>query len=373
MNILQVTQEFPPNVVGGVGYHSYNLARQFSNLGHEVTILTTDQGGSKDEVTNFDFSGIEIRRLSPPTMVTPRPIFDWMARRYLRAADLSDFDLIHLHEFVNLNDIDIDVPTILKVHYNLCRGREFTSVGIQTPVIRQAAGLATQNLIAPYERRLERKSLETTDGRVYISDLTRQVYQNQYNHQESDATHRVVPNGIDFERFTICGPAAPGEYFLAVTGSQFRKGYDVLLDVFERNPELRLKLAGSLKGESPPPHENIDVLGHVGQTELASLYRGATALIHPARYEPFGNVILESLASGTPVIVSDETHCGAVGVLDDDVHLAVDPESPESVVNALYQLRDCARIGPQKCRNSVREFTWSTVARQTLDFANERS
>src|SRR4029453_17946394 len=65
--------------------------------------------------------------------------------------------------------------------------------------------------------------------------------------------------------------------------------------------------------------ERVRFLGFVNQTELPAVYRAADVLVLPSAFEPFGLVVNEAFASGTPAIVSD-----ACGCVDD---LIVDGET----------------------------------------------
>jgi glycosyltransferase involved in cell wall biosynthesis len=51
--------------------------------------------------------------------------------------------------------------------------------------------------------------------------------------------------------------------------------------------------------------------GQVSAAKLSRLYAGSDALLQPALYEPFGLTVGESLASGTPVVASDEVGAAA--------------------------------------------------------------
>lgn len=103
-------------------------------------------------------------------------------------------------------------------------------------------------------------------------------------------------------------------YFLLVSTSHKRKGLNVLLEVFRKlNPEKYILLVAGSNFESPI--ENVKSLGFV--KDMNSLYRAVNFTVHPAIYEPFGQIVVESLACETPVIVSSKV--GAKELINEDV------------------------------------------------------
>lgn len=90
------------------------------------------------------------------------------------------------------------------------------------------------------------------------------------------------------------------EYYMFVGRLIDRKGYAIAQDVCERLGR-RLILAGP--GEFSGYGEYVGV---IGPEERGRLMAGATALFAPTKYiEPFGNVAVEAMACGTPVISTD--------------------------------------------------------------------
>jgi UDP-glucose:(heptosyl)LPS alpha-1,3-glucosyltransferase len=70
-------------------------------------------------------------------------------------------------------------------------------------------------------------------------------------------------------------------------------------------------------------------------------YGVADAVVLPTRYEPFGNVHLEALASGVPVVASDRA--GGAELIQDGMNgYVVDPLDPAAVARALDQIRSRA-------------------------------
>lgn len=132
--------------------------------------------------------------------------------------------------------------------------------------------------------------------------------------------HRVhvVPHGVS-PAFSPDGPTSQSgdvPYVLYVGEHGPWKGYPEAVAVAghlaARGYPHRLKIAGRLApwvrpeverlvATSSAP-ERIELLDHVATSDLPSLYRGAAALLVTSRFESFGLMSLEAMASGTPVV-----------------------------------------------------------------------
>lgn len=93
--------------------------------------------------------------------------------------------------------------------------------------------------------------------------------------------------------------------FVIASTSHRRKGIPLLLKVFKQLVDLpvELKIAGSPRVRTRLP--NVEYIGYAERSE--ELFTAGDFSIHPAIYEPFGQVISESLACGTPVLISKNT------------------------------------------------------------------
>ena len=114
----------------------------------------------------------------------------------------------------------------------------------------------------------------------------------------------------------------------------------------------------------------IECTGVLRGEELASAYRDATVFVFPSRTETFGNVVLEAMASGLPVVVS---HLGGPAeILGDCGGGEVLPEiSVEALVEAIERLlsdpesrRDAAR----RARARAEEFAVRTMDSRLAKF-----
>jgi len=112
--------------------------------------------------------------------------------------------------------------------------------------------------------------------------------------------------------------------------------------------------------------ERVIFLGEIAEKSLASIYRGASALIFPSLYEGFGLPVLEAMACGTPVVTSNTT---ALPEIAGKAALLVDPESTDNLAAAIT-----AVVNNKELRQSLRteglrratRFTWAATADRTL-------
>jgi len=108
-------------------------------------------------------------------------------------------------------------------------------------------------------------------------------------------------------------------------------------------------------------------LGKVSSEDLLHLYNAARCLAHPAFYEGFGLTPLESMACGTPTVVSQVSSLPEVV---GDAALLVDPEDEEQLIVALWRLVTDDGLWAELRDKGLRRasaFSWEKTARRTLD------
>jgi len=169
---------------------------------------------------------------------------------------------------------------------------------------------------------------------------------------------RVIPHGVE-EPFTPHGPAAGGEYVLAVGTLEPRKNLPRVVLAAER-AELDVRVVGG------PGWGEVDVesLGFVDDDELARLYRGAAALVYTSLYEGFGLPVLEAMACGVPVVAS---RAGGLifSVEDGESGILAPVNDAPAFADAMATIlndRELATAMRDTARTVAERFAWPVVA-----------
>lgn len=142
------------------------------------------------------------------------------------------------------------------------------------------------------------------------------------------------------EKFLLARP-----YILFVGTIEPRKNIPSIVKAFESVPDrVDLVLVGK-KGwhteesfraiHSSAEKTRIHYLEYVTDEELASLYRQALCFVYPSLYEGYGFPILEAMASGIPIITSNNSSMREIA---DGVALLVSPSSVEELAEAMNML-----------------------------------
>jgi len=195
----------------------------------------------------------------------------------------------------------------------------------------------------------------------------------------------VMPNGFDHDEFNLAVRAehrsrqraemgADGQIvILFVANELHRKGFATLIEAVARvdDPRLRVDVVGRASTEGYAAH--IHGLGldarvhwHGAQRDVAPWYAAADLCVLPTQYEPFGNVIVESLATGTPVITTEVAGASPAVRPDENGLLQHDPLDADELARLLRQALDGDRLATWSASApaDLERFDWDVVAAQ---------
>jgi phosphatidylinositol alpha-mannosyltransferase len=282
------------SVPGGVQEQVLSMSRELSKRSVEVVVLAPDSS----DVTHYE-TPAEVVRLGPLTSLpangSKAPLtLSWSAAKQAREV-LRGFapDIVHYHEpFAPL----LGWPSLLS--------HEFASVG----TIHRSGGGPAIRLTGPLLRRLARKLNQV----VAVSEMAAVTYANSLASKPT-----VLFNGFEIERFREMPRVKPMEPTLVVVGRlEERKGVATAVEAIRRhNKVAESKWCLRIVGDGPERARleslaqgdtRINFLGRVSDEQKREELRTASALVAPALYgESFGLILIEGLASQTPVIASN--------------------------------------------------------------------
>jgi len=258
------------------------------------------------------------------------------------------------------------------------------SPNVFLPLRRPCPGVVTVHDLAfeafpeDFARRTARKyrllaprAMRSAERVICVSAFTAADVARRYGVDEGKL--RVVPNAPALTAGHAAPP--PGPYLLGVGDLRAKKGWDVLVRAWRAlgDGAPRLVIAGVDAGEGAALRAlagdgALELPGYVDDARLDALLRGASALVHPSRYEGFGLVLLEAMARGTPVIAADatalpETAGGAARLFA--------PDEADGLAAALREVLDAPQPWAARGRERAAEFSWERTAALTADVYRE--
>lgn len=169
----------------------------------------------------------------------------------------------------------------------------------------------------------------------------------------------VIPNGIALDLFPFRQSSADDSYLVWYGRIVPEKGLHLAIDA-ARAAGMPLRIAGPCSDQqyftteiAPRLHGDVHYLGHLAHRELSRLIGGArAALCTPCWEEPYGLVVAEALACGTPVAAFRRG--GVSAILDENCGALAEPDSVEDLVRAIgvalsHDRSNCRRRAEAYC------------------------
>jgi len=342
VKITLVNSFFPP-WRGGAETYAFNLARALVNNGHEVTVQC---GNDPLPAGTQNVSGVKIVRHRVLTKLYGTPIMPSLLSQLRRVkADVlhGNFPSPYIAFMVALTSNHRNIPAVLTWHNDL-------------PPVTSAARFLVEThdrFVLPRYISAYRRIISTSQEYASRSRILRK-YRNSL---------RIVPNGVDCNRFT---PSTDGTrlreklhvadkfailFVGALTQWHRYKGLEVLLHAVKLTLGKTTKLSLVVVGEGELKTQYVSLsrqigldrctlfAGNVDDRDLPTYYAACDVLVLPSkdRSEGFGLTLLEANAAGKPVIASNVG--GIPGVVRHGYNgLLVSPNDPTALSEAILTL-----------------------------------
>lgn len=320
MKILQIAplaERVPPVGYGGTEAVVSLLADALVRAGHEVVLWASSDSLTLAELRSVYRHGLRL----DPAVADPHP-YEWV-HAVEAIKDAQEFDIIHNHDGERVMALAslLDVPMLTTMHCLIEPDTKF--------VWERYQGFF--NTISEAER----ATIPPLEGPRFAG---------------------VVYNAVDAASFPF--RADKQDYLLFIGRMGLPKGAHLAIEV-ARRLGMRLVMAGKVDScdeqyfaEAVEPHidgKQIQFLGEVG-FQKRELYANARCLLVPICWEePFGLVMPEAMACGTPVIAFNRGSAPELIADGETGYIVRDAAEMAEAVRCLY------RLDPHRCRQHVEQ------------------
>jgi glycosyltransferase involved in cell wall biosynthesis len=273
MKIAMVSTPYlsvPPKAYGGTELVVGLLTEELVRRGHNVTLYATG-----DSRTSAQLKSIFPKSIWPPKELIPNPVAEVQHCAWaVKDAIDNDAEVIHMHCSLGLAMQQFSsIPHIYTIHH-------------------------------PFDQELFQYYLsQPRTNFIAISDFQRKMHHGLRNMQ-------TIHHGLDLTRYQF--QAHKGDYLLYLGRIAAVKGVHLAIKAAQQ-AGINLKIAGDIQ----PLHREyfdtfvkpkldgrtIEYVGEADHRMKVELLKNARAMLFPIQWqEPFGLVMIESMACGTPVI-----------------------------------------------------------------------
>jgi glycosyltransferase involved in cell wall biosynthesis len=385
---------------GGQGVYTRYLAREITELGHHVEVLSGQPWPELDhpeqlvKVPSLDLyrpgnafrvpwpwefrDHVDLQEFAIMCAAGfPEPYTFSLRARKLLAPRRHEFDLVHDNQCLGtglLGMMDDGFPMAATLHHPITVDRDLdmehaTSPWKRATLRRWYAFLDMQMKVA---RRIPRL--------ITVSQSSRRDIVAQMAVPE-DRLH-IVPVGVDQQSFRPMADVArvPGRIMTTASADVPMKGLVPLLEAVAKlrveRDDAHLVVIGKQKDRSKIPavlerlglEHVVEFVSGVPQQRIVELYASSEVAVVPSLYEGFSLPAIEAMSCGVPLVA---TTGGALPEVVGDAALTVPPNDPSALATAIGQMLEDAelraRIGAAGRDRVLDRFTWRRSAEGMIE------
>jgi phosphatidylinositol alpha-mannosyltransferase len=360
MRVALISEYYFPHL-GGITEHVYNLALELNRAGHNAIIITSHiRGEEKDEPF--------LRRVGTSRLFFSNGSFSrfttgWdLKERIGRILDNEGIDLVHLHGPLapTLNTVSLSVASRLRI-----------------PAVATFHSWFPHSVIIRVLKEPLQSRLDLIAAKIAVSKSVIQAHERYFR-----ADWEVIPNGVSIGYFhpngrMITDALALGPRLLFLGRLDPRNGLETLFKamphVLRSLPKAQLVVVGDgplrrhYEIQARSISRNVRFIGHI-YNERPDYYGSSDIYLCPTTRASFGITLLEAMACGTPMVVSDIV--GFRELIDGgEEAMLVAPNDPRAWADAIVALvenptqRASMQIAGMR---KALEFAWPRVAKRIM-------
>lgn len=373
MKILQITSSFLP-VVGGTEKVVYEISKELVKRGHEVTILTSDFLCKEKVKHKETIDGIKVIRFKNKYYLggygyCPDAI-KWLKRNY------KNYDVVHSHGYNRyLSEFGVfylygKIPVVFSPCGFTHTKKNIFMKMIHDWLIGWRVGKAD---VCTTLTKLDLRSYDKLGvSRKKIAELPGGVEIDKYNRIDAKRMKLLREKyGLNKNILLYVGRIHKSKGLQYVVKAI--KDLDCKLFIVGPDGGFRSELVKQIKEEGIM--EKVVFSGAISDEELIAVYHLSDIFVLFSEWEGFGLVVIEAMAAGKPVIVSDR---GSLPFLVNNGNngLVVPFPSIEDLKNNISKLitNDKLRLRlARKSKKFSKNFSWESVVRQTEEIYKRAS
>ncbi|MCY0876005.1 MAG: glycosyltransferase family 4 protein [Firmicutes bacterium] len=366
MRVAVLTNEYEPDIVGGLGTVATRLAEAMAARGHDVVVVTK---GHAKQIEDSERSGVRVIRFPRESDYHSKRSQVFYAEPILQYLEshVDKLDVLHIHS--------------LQADHLLTAMRKAYDA---RTVYTCHSLIASEGLQSSASRQMERRQYEimrAVDLIVAPSHWEKRMIGETYAKVTSPV--RVIPNGV------VQGSQGSRhrEPKILYAGRIIRsKGIEELVRalplVRRKKPHIELDLQGAGSLRFTREMQALSAKLHVeravhllGKCDYHSLQRRMarySAVVVPSRTESFGLVALEAMAAGTPLI---STRAGGLrDFVDPKVASIIANRTPQAIAKAILESLNDTEMTERRRRRAyerARDYTWSRISARYIDALEE--
>lgn len=389
LKVLMFGWELPPFNSGGLGVACQGLSTSLAK-NHEVVFVLPRRVDISPNNFNVVFANDRLKFIAIDSPLTPyitskeykalrhtasiygATLFEEVERYAIRAREIAqreDFDVIHAHDWLSFKagmaaKEVTGKPLIVQVHsteHDRCGGLNLN----------------------PYVYEIEKEGMKKADRIIAVSNFTKRIIADNYGIKPSKI--EVIHNRINADEYKndpneeIFKIKREGKKIVLFAGRfTLQKGPDYFLQVAKRVLSFEKNVLFVMAGSGDMEHriindaavmgisDNVLFTGFLRGKELANVYKMADVYVMPSVSEPFGIAALESIANGTPVIISKQS--GVSEVVQNAIKVDFwDIDEMTNKIVSILSYPSLHRTLKENCQREASLFSWDFAANECVD------